>query len=151
MGGGGLGGGGLGGGGTWGGDLGGGGVTELLSPFWGGRSGGGDSIPPERILGNRTCAQEATSANRRRRMGSSVASKTIGTFVSQKMRQEDGHGEDTNERAAAPRRQAKAGAMRAPPDLPYHNVVLQPTYKIRNGSDHRKRRHPPPPAPPHNY
>ena len=65
---------------------------------------------------------------RRKKIGSSVACKTIGPFLSRSARQGDDHGEDTNKGPAAPRRCAKAGAMRAPPDLLHHNVVWQPTY-----------------------
>ena len=47
--------------------------------------------PPEGTLYG-TCAQVADSTKRRKKMGSSVAYKTIGTFLSQKMRLEDACG-----------------------------------------------------------
>ena len=50
---------------------------------------GGD--PPEGTLGYVTCALAANSTKRRKKMGSSVAYKTIGTFLSQK-RHEDACG-----------------------------------------------------------
>ena len=48
--------------------------------------------PPERTLGYVTCALAANSTKRRKKMGSSVAYKTIGTFLSQNMGQEDACG-----------------------------------------------------------
>ena len=41
-----------------------------------------DAPPPEGTLGYVTCALAANSTKRRKKMGSSVASKTIGTFLS---------------------------------------------------------------------
>ena len=51
-----------------------------------------------------TCAQEAISTKRRKKIGPSVAYKTRGTFLSQSMRQEDDHGEDTYKYSAGPQR-----------------------------------------------
>ena len=48
--------------------------------------------PPERTLGYVTCALAADSTKRRKDMGSSVAYKTIGTFLSQNMGHEDACG-----------------------------------------------------------
>ena len=42
--------------------------------------------PPEGTLGYVTCALAANSTKRRKKMGSSVAYKTIGTFLSQNKR-----------------------------------------------------------------
>ena len=39
-------------------------------------------VPPEGTLGYCTCAQAAGSMKRRKKCGSSVANKTIGTFLS---------------------------------------------------------------------
>ena len=44
-------------------------------------------LTPEGTLGYVTCALAANSTKRRKKMGSSVAYKTIGTFLSQKMGQ----------------------------------------------------------------
>ena len=49
------------------------------------------SKPPEGTLSYCTCAQEAVSTKRRKKFGSSVAYKTIGTFLS-KVRREDASG-----------------------------------------------------------
>ena len=46
---------------------------------------------PEGTLSYCTCAQEAVSTKRRKKFGSSVAHKTIGTFLSQ-VRREDASG-----------------------------------------------------------
>ena len=46
---------------------------------------------PEGTLSYCTCAQEAVSTKRRKKFGSSVAYKTIGTFLS-KVRREDASG-----------------------------------------------------------
>ena len=48
--------------------------------------------PPEGTLGYVTCALAANSTKRRKKMGSSVAHKTIGTFLSQNKRHEDACG-----------------------------------------------------------
>ena len=48
--------------------------------------------PPEGTLGYVTCALAANSTKRRKKMGSSVAYKTIGTFLSQNKRHEDACG-----------------------------------------------------------
>ena len=48
--------------------------------------------PPEGTLGYVTCALAANSTKRRKKMGSSVAYKTIGTFLSQNKRHEDARG-----------------------------------------------------------
>ena len=48
--------------------------------------------PPEGTLGYVTCALAANSTKRRKKMGSSVAYKTIGTFLSQDKRHEDACG-----------------------------------------------------------
>ena len=71
--------------------------------------------PSGGTLGYCTCAQEAISTKRRTKIGSSVACKTRGIFLSQRVRQEDDHGEDTNQKAAAPWRLAK----RAPSPPPH--------------------------------
>ena len=47
---------------------------------------------PEGTLGYVTCALAANSTKRRKKMGSSVAYKTIGTFLSQNKRHEDACG-----------------------------------------------------------
>ena len=47
---------------------------------------------PEGTLGYVTCALAANSTKRRKKMGSSVAYKTIGTFLSQDKRHEDACG-----------------------------------------------------------
>ena len=51
-----------------------------------------DDLPPEGTLGYVTCALAANSTKRRKKMGSSVAYKTIGTFLSQNKRHEDACG-----------------------------------------------------------
>ena len=48
--------------------------------------------PPEGTLGYVTCALVANTTKRRKKMGSSVAYKTIGTFLSQDKRHEDACG-----------------------------------------------------------
>ena len=48
--------------------------------------------PPEGTLGYVTCALAADNTKRRKKMGSSVAYKTIGTFLSQNMGHEDARG-----------------------------------------------------------
>ena len=58
--------------------------------------------PPGGTLGYGTCAQVAGSTKLRKKIGSSVAYKTIGTFPS-KVRRKDAHGQST--------KQAKAGAV----------------------------------------
>ena len=64
--------------------------------------------PPEGILGYVTCALAANSTKRRKKMGSSVAYKTIGTFLSQNMRHEDARGGGTDRcNAVETRRYAK--------------------------------------------
>ena len=57
-------------------------------------TGGGD---PEGTLGYCTGAQEAVSTKHRKKMGSSVAYKTRGTFLSQNMRREDACGQSTEQ------------------------------------------------------
>ena len=52
--------------------------------------------PHERTLGYCTCAQAAVSTKLRKKMGLSVAYKTRGTFLSQKMGHEDASGQVTN-------------------------------------------------------
>ena len=52
---------------------------------------GGGGPAPEGTLSYCTCAQEAVSTKRRKKFGSSVAYKTIGTFLS-KVRHEDASG-----------------------------------------------------------
>ena len=47
------------------------------------------NLTPEGTLGYVTCALAANSTKRRKKMGSSVAYKTIGTFLSQNKRHED--------------------------------------------------------------
>ena len=47
---------------------------------------------PEGTLGYVTCALAANTTKRRKKMGSSVAYKTIGTFLSQNKRHEDACG-----------------------------------------------------------
>ena len=49
-------------------------------------------VPPEGTLGYVTCALAANSTKRRKKMGSSVAYKTIGTFLSQDKRHKDACG-----------------------------------------------------------
>ena len=53
-------------------------------------------LTPEGILGYGTCAQAANSTKRRKKMGSSVAYKTIGTFQSQSMGHDDASGRATD-------------------------------------------------------
>ena len=53
--------------------------------------------PPEGTLGYITCAQAADSTKRRKKMGLSVAYKTIGTFLSQNMGHEDACGWATDQ------------------------------------------------------
>ena len=80
----------------------------LEAPFgWGGgggrdlleRGGGGEGVqgeaPLEGTLGYVACALAADSTKRRKKMGSSVAYKTIGTFLSQNMGHEDACGRAT--------------------------------------------------------
>ena len=50
----------------------------------------------EGTLGSGTCAQAANSTERSKEMGSSVAYKTIGTFLSQKITHEHASGLATN-------------------------------------------------------
>ena len=56
--------------------------------------------PPEGTLGHVTCALAANSTKRRKKMGSSVAYKTIGTFLSQDKRHEDACGWATEMRSS---------------------------------------------------
>ena len=56
--------------------------------------------PPEGTLGYVTCALAANSTKRRKKMGSSVAYKTIGTFLSQNKRHEDACGWATEMRSS---------------------------------------------------
>ena len=61
---------------------------------------GRDPFTPERTLGYVTCALAANSTKRRKKMGSSVAYKTIGTFLSQNKRHEDACGWATEMRSS---------------------------------------------------
>ena len=68
---------------------------------------------PEETLGYVACALAAGSTKRRKKMGSSVAYKTIGTFLSQNMGHEDACGWATEMQSGTP----VADAMLYPPDL----------------------------------